>query len=47
MCLPNILFRDHVRFYFSLPLIFTLLAATISHFLTAPLSSYEIRFLCF
>ena len=47
MCLPNILFRDHVRFYFSLPLIFTSLAATISHFLTAPLSSYEIRFLCF
>ena len=25
----------HVRFYFSLPLIFTLLAASISHFLTA------------
>ena len=25
----------HVRFYFSLPLIFTLLAANISHFLTA------------
>ena len=36
----------HVRFYFSLPLIFTLLAASISHFLTAALnfpcfSSYE------
>ena len=27
----------HVRFYFSLPLIFTLLAANISHFLTAAL----------
>ena len=25
----------HVRFYFSLPLILTLLAASISHFLTA------------
>ena len=28
----------HVRFYFSLPLIFTLLAASISHFLTAALT---------
>ena len=28
----------HVRFYFSLPLIFTLLAASISHFLTAALN---------
>ena len=28
----------HVRFYFSLPLIFTLLAASISHFFTAPLN---------
>ena len=28
----------HVRFYFSLPLIFTLLAAGISHFLTAALN---------
>ena len=28
----------HVRFYFSLPLIFTLLAASISHFLTASLN---------
>ena len=25
----------HIRFYFSLPLIFTLLVASISHFLTA------------
>ena len=30
----------HVRFYFSLPLIFTLLAASISHFLTAALNSH-------
>ena len=42
-----------VRFYFfSLPLIFTLLAAKISHFLTAAMkysrfSFYEIRLLCF
>ena len=28
----------HVRFYFSLPLIFTLLAANISHFLSAALN---------
>ena len=28
----------HVRFYFSLPLIFTLLAASISHFLTVALN---------
>ena len=28
----------HVRFYFSLPLIFTLLAASISHFFTAALN---------
>ena len=28
----------HVRFYFSLPLIFTLLAASISHFLIAALN---------
>ena len=28
----------HARFYFSLPLIFTLLAASISHFLTASLN---------
>ena len=28
----------HVRFYFSLPLIFTLLASSISHFLTAALN---------
>ena len=28
----------HVRSYFSLPLIFTLLAASISHFLTAALN---------
>ena len=28
----------HVRFYFSLPLIFTLLAVSISHFLTAALN---------
>ena len=43
----------HVRFYFfSLPLIFMLLAASISHFLTASMkfswfSSNEIRLLCF
>ena len=29
----------HVRFYFSLPLIFTLLVASITHFLTAALNS--------
>ena len=28
----------HVRYYFSLPLIFTLLATSISHFLTAALN---------
>ena len=40
-CLPNIFFPClHVRFYFSLPLIFTLLAASISHFLTAALNSH-------
>ena len=40
-CLPNIFFCClHVRFYFSLPLIFTLLAASISHFLTAALNSH-------
>ena len=42
----------HVCFFFSLPLIFTLLAACISYFLTAAMkfscfSSYEIRLLCF
>ena len=37
--LTNIFFSCvHVRFYFSLPLIFTLLAASISHFLTASLN---------
>ena len=30
--------RVHVGFYFSLPLIFTLLVASISHFLTASLN---------
>ena len=40
MCLPmqNFVSCVHVRFYFSLPLIFTLLAASISHFLTAALN---------
>ena len=42
----------HVRFYFSQPLIFTLLVSSISHFLTRRFefpcfSSYEIRLLCF
>ena len=37
MCLPNTL-SPHVRFYFSLPLIFILLAASISYCLTAALS---------
>ena len=32
----------HVRFYFSLPLIFTLLVASISHFLTAALSFHVV-----
>ena len=32
----------HIRFYFSLPLIFTLLAASISHFFTAAM-----KFSCF
>ena len=36
----------HVRFYFSLPLIFTLLAASISHCLTAALNFYVIRLFC-
>ena len=34
----------HVRFYFSLPLIFTFLAANISHFLTAAFN-FQIFFL--
>ena len=39
MCLPNILFPVFtVRFYFSLALIYTLLAASISHFLTPALN---------
>ena len=38
MCLPIFFSCVHVRFYFSLPLIFTLLAASISHFLTASLN---------
>ena len=39
----------HVPFYFSLPLIFTWLAASISHrrFEFPCFSSYEIRLLCF
>ena len=40
----------HVRFYFSLPLIFTLLAASISHhsrFEFSCFSSYKIRLFCF
>ena len=46
--------RLHVRFYFSLALIYTLLAASISHILTAALNFhvsvptiYGIRLLCF
>ena len=51
MCLPEILFPVFM-FFFSLPLNFTLLAASISHFLTAAMkfscfSSIEIRLLCF
>ena len=39
MCLPNIFVSCvHVRFYFSPPLIFILLAPSISHFLTADLN---------
>ena len=34
----------HVRFYFSLPLIFALLAASISHFLTAALNFHVFFF---
>ena len=40
----------HVRFYFSLPLIFTLLAASISYYRRFEFpcfSFYEIRLLCF
>ena len=54
--LSYVLTRDFVScfpvFFFSLPLNFTLLAASISHFLTAAMkfscfSSIEIRLLCF
>ena len=38
MCLPNFVSCVHVRFYFSLPLILTLLAARISHCLTTALN---------
>ena len=37
----------HVRFYFSLPLIFTLLDASLSHCLTAALNFHVIRLFCF
>ena len=53
MCLPEILFPVFMLFFFfSLPLNFTLPAASISHFLTAAMkfscfSSIEIRLLCF
>ena len=53
MCFPKILFPLFMlAFIFSLPLIFTLLAASISHFFTAAMnfscfSSNEIHFLCF
>ena len=53
MCLPKILFPVFMfAFIFSLPLIFTLLAVSISHFLTAAMkvscfSSSEIRILYF
>ena len=52
MCLPKILLPVFMfPFLFSLPLIFTLLAASISYFLTAAMkfscfSSKEIRLLC-
>ena len=36
----------HVRFYFSPPLIFTLLAASISHILTSAMN-FRVRLLCF
>ena len=43
MCLPKILFREFMfASVFSMPLIFTLLANSISHFLTA-----SINFSCF
>ena len=53
MCLPKILLPVFMfAFLVSLPLIFTLLAASVSHFLTAAMkfscfSSKEIRLLCF
>ena len=54
MCLPKILFPVFVfAFIFSLRQIFTLLAASISHLLTAAMKfsrfsiSNEIRLLCF
>ena len=53
MSLPKILFPVFMfAFIFSLPLSFTLLPASISHFLTAAMkfscfSSNEIRLLCF
>ena len=53
MYLPKILFPVFMfTFVFSLPLIFTLLAASISHFLTSAMkfscfSSNDIFFLCF
>ena len=42
MCLPMQHFVScvHVRFYFSVPLIFPLLAASIPHFLTAALNCH-------
>ena len=42
--------RVHVRFYFSLLLIFAFLAASISHFLTTVLNFYVFlptKFVCF
>ena len=53
MYLPKILFPVFMfTFVFSLPLIFTLLAASISHFLTSAMKfscfpSNDIFFLCF
>ena len=54
MCLTNILSPGFmlIRFYFSLPLIFSLLVASISHCLTAALNFHvflpkKIRLFCF
>ena len=43
MCFEYFVSCVHVRFYFSLPLIFALLAASISHFLTAASMFFFLR----